>query len=302
MAFQKKTWVNRIVQYPLRRLLTMVRSDDGSGTEIVDIQREDGEITQEGDAFSAENMNDLEQRIEDAFDSVSIDVDDELDNTSENPVQNKVITQALSTVDTKATNAASAASSAQSTANTASSTANAALANQAKSIEPGTTATVAHSKDDYIIYGANKQFAEVLSNISVGTALTTGTGGNIKNLTQGEVLTELNETLAWKYLGYIQGSTSRSISDIIQNYSEIYLFGYISRDTGINHEFSGTIHTSDISLANTNVFIFGGFYNSASSNGSFGVTITSQGTLSIRWTYLDGAQLASSSTLKIYYR
>ena len=70
MAFNKKTWVNRAVQYPLRRLLTIIRPDEGTGTEIVDIQRDEGEITTEGDAFSAANMNDLEQRIADGFNSI----------------------------------------------------------------------------------------------------------------------------------------------------------------------------------------------------------------------------------------
>lgn len=68
MAFQKKTWVNRVAQYPLRRLLTVVRNFDATNTAVMDIQREEGEVTTEGDAFSAENMNDLENRIKQGFD------------------------------------------------------------------------------------------------------------------------------------------------------------------------------------------------------------------------------------------
>ena len=63
MAFQKKVWEDRITEYPTRRTLTKT---DGS-TEIVHVSRNEGSVSNEGDAFSAENMNDLEQRISDAF-------------------------------------------------------------------------------------------------------------------------------------------------------------------------------------------------------------------------------------------
>ena len=65
MAFEQKTWTDRLTEYPTRRKLTKT---DGT-TEIVDVARLEGTISQEGDAFSAENMNDLEQRIADEFDS-----------------------------------------------------------------------------------------------------------------------------------------------------------------------------------------------------------------------------------------
>lgn len=64
MAFSKKTWANRVSEHPTRRKLTNV--DTGVET-IVDVAREEGIVSQEGDAFSRTNMNDLEQRIEDAF-------------------------------------------------------------------------------------------------------------------------------------------------------------------------------------------------------------------------------------------
>lgn len=63
MAFVTKVWKDRISEYPTRRILTMT---DGS-TEFVTVARSEGSISQEGDAFSAENMNDLEQRIEAAM-------------------------------------------------------------------------------------------------------------------------------------------------------------------------------------------------------------------------------------------
>ena len=64
MAFVKKTWKNRISENPLRRTITNVTT---GVSEIVDVTRYEGTVTQEGDAFSAANMNDLEQRIEDGL-------------------------------------------------------------------------------------------------------------------------------------------------------------------------------------------------------------------------------------------
>ena len=63
MAFEQKTWTDRLSEYPNRRQLT---KSDGT-TEIVEVARLEGTISQEGDAFSAENMNDLEQRVADEF-------------------------------------------------------------------------------------------------------------------------------------------------------------------------------------------------------------------------------------------
>ena len=62
MAFVKKTWKDRISQYPNRRTI-----NDGYVTKRVTVGRDEGNITEEGDPFNASNMNDLEQRIEDAI-------------------------------------------------------------------------------------------------------------------------------------------------------------------------------------------------------------------------------------------
>lgn len=67
MAFSLKTWVNRISEYPNRRKLT---HEDGS-TELVTVARAEGQISAEGNAFSAEEMNDLENRIKGEFDEVN---------------------------------------------------------------------------------------------------------------------------------------------------------------------------------------------------------------------------------------
>lgn len=63
MAFVKKTWKKRLSEYPTRRQLTYTNGT----TAIVDVARLEGTISQEGDAFSDTNMNDLEQRVADAF-------------------------------------------------------------------------------------------------------------------------------------------------------------------------------------------------------------------------------------------
>lgn len=57
--FVKKTWQNRVTQYPTRRVLTEVSGENNT----YEVTRAEGTITAEGDAFSAENMNDLEDRI-----------------------------------------------------------------------------------------------------------------------------------------------------------------------------------------------------------------------------------------------
>lgn len=67
MAFSLKTWVDRISEYPNRRKLT---HEDGS-TELVTVARAEGQISAEGNAFSAEEMNDLENRIKVGFDEVN---------------------------------------------------------------------------------------------------------------------------------------------------------------------------------------------------------------------------------------
>ncbi len=60
MAFSLKTWVNRISEYPNRRKLT---HEDGQQHGTCDRSASRGQISAEGNAFSAEEMNDLENRI-----------------------------------------------------------------------------------------------------------------------------------------------------------------------------------------------------------------------------------------------
>lgn len=65
MAFIKKIWKDRISQFPNRRTI-----NDGYVTKQVTVGRDEGTITEQGDAFDASNMNDLEQRIEDCYGDV----------------------------------------------------------------------------------------------------------------------------------------------------------------------------------------------------------------------------------------
>lgn len=67
MAFVKKTWKDRVVQYANRRLLTK----SGGEIEQVVVTRDEGTVTEAGDKFDAATMNDLEDRLEYAFDNVS---------------------------------------------------------------------------------------------------------------------------------------------------------------------------------------------------------------------------------------
>ena len=61
--FKRKEWKDRVTEYPTRRNLVK----EGGSTETVTVERNEGNVSQEGDAFSAENMNSLEERIGDAF-------------------------------------------------------------------------------------------------------------------------------------------------------------------------------------------------------------------------------------------
>ena len=59
MAFVKRTWKDRISEFPNRRTI-----NDGNVTKQVTVGRDEGNITEAGDPFNASNMNDLEDRIE----------------------------------------------------------------------------------------------------------------------------------------------------------------------------------------------------------------------------------------------
>jgi ABC-type transport system substrate-binding protein len=64
MSFIKKTWKDRISQYPDRRTFV----DVNTGVAFTaDVQRAEGDITEPGTQLNATNFNDLETRLSDAF-------------------------------------------------------------------------------------------------------------------------------------------------------------------------------------------------------------------------------------------
>ena len=62
--FTKKTWKDRLVEFAGRRTLKNVGTNE---SVTYDVTRAEGTVSQEGDAFSPANMNDMEQRIADGF-------------------------------------------------------------------------------------------------------------------------------------------------------------------------------------------------------------------------------------------
>lgn len=66
MAFNKKTWTDRNTEYPGRRKLTKVSGEE----DTYDVTRAEGTISDPGNAFNAQEMNDLEDRIEEGFNNI----------------------------------------------------------------------------------------------------------------------------------------------------------------------------------------------------------------------------------------
>lgn len=81
MSYEKKEWKDRIAEYPTRRQL---EKSDGS-SELVTVSRAEGNISQEGDAFSAENMNALEKRISNGFEEVNAKITNKVLWVNDNP-------------------------------------------------------------------------------------------------------------------------------------------------------------------------------------------------------------------------
>lgn len=65
--FVKKTWSNRVVQYPNRR-----RRIDTGQANVFEYQREEGTIFSAGDPFNQATMNNLEERIYNAVHGLAI--------------------------------------------------------------------------------------------------------------------------------------------------------------------------------------------------------------------------------------
>lgn len=67
MSFIKKIWKDRQTEYPARRSII----DTDGISKMVTVTRAEGEITEEGDAFNAENMNNLEERVANEFEALN---------------------------------------------------------------------------------------------------------------------------------------------------------------------------------------------------------------------------------------
>lgn len=68
MAFMKKRWKDRKSEYPNRRKLTPVAGQ----SNIYDMTRAEGLVTEVGDPFDSRTMNDLEERIAAAFEQQAV--------------------------------------------------------------------------------------------------------------------------------------------------------------------------------------------------------------------------------------
>lgn len=68
MVFPKRVWEERIVQFPNRRILKNTETEQLISVEV---ERDEGRVDSEGTLLSAENMNDLEERIFDSFKKTS---------------------------------------------------------------------------------------------------------------------------------------------------------------------------------------------------------------------------------------
>lgn len=67
VEFTKKVWYDRNPEHPNRRTLTPVAGQEN----VYDVSRDsEGTASPEGDEFNAQNMNSLEERIQDAFNSI----------------------------------------------------------------------------------------------------------------------------------------------------------------------------------------------------------------------------------------
>ena len=63
-----KTWVDRVSEYPTRRVLTDTTTLE---TQEVTVVRNEGTVTEAGDVFDASTMNGLESRINSAFSALA---------------------------------------------------------------------------------------------------------------------------------------------------------------------------------------------------------------------------------------
>lgn len=83
--YSLKNWKNRDVEHPGRRTLTDVLTGT---SQTVDVTRSEGDVYEQGDAFDASTMNDMEGRIGSAF--LLVD-GGKLNKPSNTPANNQVV-------------------------------------------------------------------------------------------------------------------------------------------------------------------------------------------------------------------
>lgn len=70
--YERKTWIDRSSEYPSRRNIKDVSTQE---VKTVEVTRAEGEVQIEGDSFDSVTFNLFEQRIADAFTQAQAEID-----------------------------------------------------------------------------------------------------------------------------------------------------------------------------------------------------------------------------------
>lgn len=70
--YDRKTWIDRVSEYPSRRNIKDVSTQE---VKTVEVTRAEGEVQIEGDSFDSVTFNLFEQRIADAFTRAQAEID-----------------------------------------------------------------------------------------------------------------------------------------------------------------------------------------------------------------------------------
>ena len=229
MAFEKKTWKNRIAEYINRRLLT---KEDGS-TELVTVARDEGQVSQEGDAFNADNMNDLEQRISDEFDSLNQSLND----------TKKSVSDGKSSIASAITNNGVTTAS-DATFATLASSVQALATNRYNVGRTQGRSDVTGSPNSYSLYTKSQYDSNYTSGYNAGVSATENKGGNCAIWLYGA-------SSSLKGLYYDENCFSRSGNTLYIKKSGTYYIATTGYTTGSNVNVNGNNrYVGDISAYN----------------------------------------------------
>lgn len=70
--YQKKTWIDRLSEFPSRRNIKDIQTQE---VKTVEVSRAEGEVQVEGDSFDSVTMNLFEERIAAAFTETQAEID-----------------------------------------------------------------------------------------------------------------------------------------------------------------------------------------------------------------------------------